>query len=716
MVDDLWNIREWEIINCVFPESNCGSRIITTTRKYEVAEACCFPHRGFIYELETLSDADSKSLFLRRIFGPKEQCPSHLEHHCSTILRKCGGVPLAICAVSGLLASKLRTEDIWNRVQNSISNAPGRHDHGVIQMFSILSLSYFDLPHHLKSCLLYLSIFPENYTIEKKSLVKRWIAEGFIPEEEGSPTYEFGERCFNELINRSLIQPTKTNIFGEVKAFQVHDMILEFIVSKSLEENFVTVLGAPNRTSGHQKKVRRLSLRDSNQEHGVPFTGLIFSHARSLTVFGNLSKLPSLLEFRIIRLLDLENCDLSEYLHCLDNIGHLFRLKYLSLKNTSLSELPGKTVELEYLETLNLKGNNISQLPESIVRLQCLVCLLTDAKVRLPDGIGKMQALQELKLISVMEQPRNFVKELGQLTNLKELSLSLESSDTVDAGTFEECTKTMVSSICNLGRLHSLSICIGTGCDDGFLQESWSPPPSSLGRFVIKKETPISRVPNWMGSSLVNLQQLYLRLKALNHDDVCILGGIPALDHLVLHIQQREEVVAGCPNGRLDISSSQGFSVLRYLKIDGVDPRSLGLNFQVGSMPMLEEIVLMFRAVETPDLTRDGFGFGMEHLEKLAIVNCEIDCYPQPKSNEGVQVEEQGPQVVSEEATQVADSLPQAAVKEDAAVEPTSQVEEDEAVKVEKAAGVLETAIRRAVTGHPNQPRLIIRKIKGIPG
>ncbi|GJN16447.1 hypothetical protein PR202_gb03436 [Eleusine coracana subsp. coracana] len=58
-------------------------------------------------------------------------------------------------------------------------------------MMAVLSLSYFDLPR-IKSCLLYLSIFPEHYLIDKKRLVMRWAAEGLISEEHGHTLYELG--------------------------------------------------------------------------------------------------------------------------------------------------------------------------------------------------------------------------------------------------------------------------------------------------------------------------------------------------------------------------------------------------------------------------------------------------------------------------------------------------------------------------------------------
>ena len=85
-----------------------------------------------------------------------------------------------------------------------------------------------------KPCLLYLSIFPEDSEIERDRLIWRWLAEGFIQcDKEKSRLFEIGESYFNELMNRSLIQPAKTNDEGVVVTCHIHDMVLDLI---SLQE------------------------------------------------------------------------------------------------------------------------------------------------------------------------------------------------------------------------------------------------------------------------------------------------------------------------------------------------------------------------------------------------------------------------------------------------------------------------------------------------
>ena len=93
---------------------------------------------------------------------------------------------------------------VLNDIGSSLAKNPGAEN-----MTAILSMSYFDIPHHLRTCLLYLSVYPEDYKIEKQCLINRWIAEGFIHKEKRQNEYETGERYFNDLINRSMIQPLK---------------------------------------------------------------------------------------------------------------------------------------------------------------------------------------------------------------------------------------------------------------------------------------------------------------------------------------------------------------------------------------------------------------------------------------------------------------------------------------------------------------------------
>ncbi|VAI63706.1 unnamed protein product [Triticum turgidum subsp. durum] len=454
IVDDIWDVYTWDVIKHTFPVTSSGSIITTTTRINDVAKSCHSSFNGDTYNIRPLNPVHSKKLFQGRLFDSKEYLPSHLEKVFDEILEKCDGLPLAIIAISGLLANKGRTEALWNQVNDSIGRALERNP-SVEEMMKILSLSYFDLPPHLKTCLLHLSIFQEDSTIKKKVLVRRWIAEGFIHGEARYTLYELGERCFNELLNRGLIQPGKIDRYGKVKNCQVHDTILDFIISKSIDVNFITLPGVPILTIGTQRKVvRRLSLQGFNKEKSTILpAGLVLSHARSLSMFGIFWEIPYLEEFRHLCVLDLSHQSLEE--HHLENIVMLFQLRYLNIKGTRISKLPEQIGRLGCLEMLDLTGTFVEKLPASIIA------------VKFPDGIAKMQALETLKDVDASIQSIDFLCGLGQLMNLRSLRLILDfefDSDTEDTNMVgEEHNKAVVSSLCKLGtqNLRSLTIEFG---------------------------------------------------------------------------------------------------------------------------------------------------------------------------------------------------------------------------------------------------------------
>ncbi|XP_037449176.1 disease resistance protein RGA5-like [Triticum dicoccoides] len=615
VVDDIWDVDTWNIIKCAFPATSSTSRIITTTRINNVAHSCCSSFNGCIYNIRALDMVHSRQLFHRRLFKSDEDCPSYLQEISERILEKCHGVPLAIIAISGLLDNIEKTEDRWNQVKDSIGRALERNP-SVEGMMKILSLSYFDIPAYLKTCLLYLSIYLEDSTIEKKDLIRRWIGEGFIHREGRYMAYEVGERCFNELLNRGLIQPGATDIYGEVKSCRVHDTILDFIISKSIEENFVTILGVPTMTIVNQSKVvRRLCLQGVKEGNSaILIANLVFSHVRSLTMVRGLLVILSLEEFRHLRVLDLMDCSELEDQH-LENIVRLFHLRYLNLKDTKISKLPEQIGRLGCLEVLDLRRTSVKELPASIVNLRKLMHVLVNPGVKFPDGIAKMQALETLEYVRVDNQPVDFLSGLGQLMNLRNLRLTIDlkvDSDTEDTNMVgEEHKKAIVSSLCKLGthNLRSLTITIGFG--SSLLNEESLCLPT-LEDFSIRFWS-FRQVPTWVGS-LRNLQRLHLRVEGLKQDDVCTLGALPSL--LVLDVMDETG-----SNGKLRISGEVGFRFLRIFIYEGCY-NPVDLMFGAGSMPKLEKLVLeCLSIVETNP--RD---FGIKNLPCLSTIKFTRVC------------------------------------------------------------------------------------------
>ncbi|CDP21593.1 unnamed protein product, partial [Coffea canephora] len=193
--------------------------------------------------MKPLSEEESWTLFCNRTFQ-SNGCPLNLEKVSRKILKKCEGLPLAIVAMGGVLALKDKDRiDEWEMILHGFSgevDGSGKLE----RIRRILLLSYNDLPHHLKSCLLYLSIYPEDYRIKRidiYNILDTWIALGFIEEKEGMTATDIAKRYLKELINRSLIQVKGTRHNGILKECGIHDFLREMIVSKSKEQSFTTV-------------------------------------------------------------------------------------------------------------------------------------------------------------------------------------------------------------------------------------------------------------------------------------------------------------------------------------------------------------------------------------------------------------------------------------------------------------------------------------------
>ncbi|KAG2577514.1 hypothetical protein PVAP13_6NG105718 [Panicum virgatum] len=158
VIDDIWDKNMWENIILAFQDRKNGSRIITTTRIVSVSQACCSSSiAGSVYEMKPLSTGESKRLFYKRL---RSDFPHEFEED---ILKKCGGIPLVIITIASTLATGQRE---WPTLAKYFGHGHVK-DASVEDMHRVLSSSYYDLPSDLKTCLLYLSIFPEDSEIER---------------------------------------------------------------------------------------------------------------------------------------------------------------------------------------------------------------------------------------------------------------------------------------------------------------------------------------------------------------------------------------------------------------------------------------------------------------------------------------------------------------------------------------------------------------------
>jgi len=616
VIDDVWTTLAWETIQCALPKNARTSRIIITTRNNSVGQFCCTSDEGFVYEMKPLSRSDSENLFLKRIFRAEDKFPVQLEGIKNQILETCDGLPLAIVTLASLLATKPRTNEEWERTLNSISYMHEK-DSELDKMYTILSLSYNDLPRHMRNCLLSLSTFPEDHEIYKDILVWRWIAEGFITEKQGFTLEQVAESYFYELINRNLIQPInlvpRYGMNAVEEGCRVHDIVLNFLISRSAEENFVTMLDNQGLPSS-DRRIRRLSVW-YNPVHAVAvFRGTMnLSHLRSVSIcnVGGWT-MPPVLDLPVLRVLDLEEYDdswlvdhdgflsLFHLRHLMfsmasggtlpaqigyrtfdpDCILSLFHLRYLRFGGGRGAMLTAQIGNLQYLQTLDLTGAKVTKLPGSIVHLKRLMCLV-GYQLIMPDGFGNMESLQELGNLDGCNCSISFGEDLALLSKLRVLRVTFMWGSTTDLRTRRE---SLLSSLCKLGgnSLRCVYIYDNVGGGDCFV-DSWCPPPCRLQKFIhISKYLGF---PKWINSCLCDLTYLDILVQKMEKEYLRILEDLPAIRFLYLDVKQVSDDGLFISHGAFPC-----LTCFQFYNIDGP-----GLIFE-GGMPMLEWLGLGFDA------------------------------------------------------------------------------------------------------------------------
>ncbi|XP_073127772.1 putative late blight resistance protein homolog R1B-14 [Henckelia pumila] len=239
VIDDIWSTKAWDDLKMIFPvDGSNGSRILLTTRLLDVAIHAGSFGTHELHQMDFLNEDQSWKLLRGRIFG-QECCPLHLVEIGKKIARNCGGLPLTIVVVAGLLLSNgnILKQEMWESILGNISSTEPTI---ALHCSKILCLSYDRLPLRLKPCFLYIAAFPEDSKIDVSKLIRLWVAEGFLKPSDGCKSLEdIGEGYLEDLICRSLILVSKKGPDGKLKTVEIHDMLRDICITKAEEEGFL---------------------------------------------------------------------------------------------------------------------------------------------------------------------------------------------------------------------------------------------------------------------------------------------------------------------------------------------------------------------------------------------------------------------------------------------------------------------------------------------
>ncbi|XP_078152846.1 putative disease resistance protein RGA3 [Carex rostrata] len=350
VLDDVWNENRslWDSLRVPFKEAKLV-RILVTTRNKKVADVM----QTTTYFRPTNMPEDSCwQLFQHYAFnGTSDTMPPHLVNMGKDIMRKCGGLPLAVKSIASLLSHETNEEDWREILESDLWESNSSND-----IFPALQISYDHLPPHLKPCFLFCSMYPKDYILEKMNLIELWISHGYIESKGKRRITDTGVEYYEELKQRSFVDDFSSRSKERCK---LHDIIHDLARLNSENEHYSVEINQP------------LDIQKEN----VP------QEACHLYVGGFSGYVDEVLQQNMMGLRTL-SINMSgrygdlDYWYC--NLAKFRALRVLELEGDFL-EIPGSISELKHLTHLNIiKARYLETLPLSIGLLYNLQTLILD--------------------------------------------------------------------------------------------------------------------------------------------------------------------------------------------------------------------------------------------------------------------------------------------------------------------------------------------------
>ncbi|KAK1393991.1 NB-ARC domain-containing protein [Heracleum sosnowskyi] len=591
VLDDVWNEEtvKWDDLrNSLLGVSGAkGSTVIVTTRNQEVIAAMknCVP-----YPLEKLQEDTGYELFKKIAFqdgGVSEVEPfSDLGR---SMVKRCGGLPLAIKALGGLLQSK-KSEQEWRDIQNSeIWKSKG--------VLSSLRLSYDNLPYSsLKRCFLYCSILPKDSVIYKDELVQIWMALGFLLPIPGTDALmeDVGRDYFNILLWHSLLEGIKRDDFGNIESCKMHDLVHDLALDLSKHYSINVETG---RELNHVSKATYLRLNEwvSNRNPKIPKRNLEkvrFLHARAC-IFGDVLPYIAHLTVLVLSTDGVSKEDAGELPKSLRSMKYV---KHLDISCLTC-KVPNYITEFYNLQTLKVR--NLKELPKTfcnLINLRHLYIWNSYGTKYLLNGIEKLTCLQTLPYF-VVSKYKNCL--IGQLEGLHNLRGKVDLYGLSDVANRQEASK---AKLCKKSNIQSLLLNWKTDKDERVNNDEEEcvidglEPHRNLKELIIEYFTG-KRLASWI-TKMTNLVKIRLS-DCERCEELPSLSNLPQLREMI--IERMDNVII--------IGSNYGPAG----KVKTLYPSLIKLK--LWDLPKLEEWL-------EPDTSRVNEDKVFPKLEVVEIVSC----------------------------------------------------------------------------------------------
>ncbi|CAL5093142.1 unnamed protein product [Urochloa decumbens] len=278
-------------------------------------------------------------------------------------------------------------------------------------------------------------------------------------------------------------------------------------------------------------------------------------------------------------------------------------------------DLPEQIGKLQHLETLDLKRSGINKLPSSIVQLKKLVRLFIPSGVQLPDGIGNMQALEELSTIELGMSSEKAIQEIGDLTKLRFLIVFFYHTEACDAEGHRKASFSSLSKL--LMSLRTLYLAHDSAVATALMASCRSTPP--LQRLYLP--WPLSAIPSQM-RSFVNLVRLRISVQnKVTKEGMEILASLPMLASLTVRLKKYDDDIH---HARHTVSK-QGFQSLLKFSFGG--DQEAALEFEAGAMPKVQSLKVELQARCQFKYGQGGLVLGLHNLAVLKYVTVNINCF-----------------------------------------------------------------------------------------